>query len=103
MLLKKKKDIHLRKSFLKVEKLRLLKKYLKISILLQTPTFYKKTTRLIVSKKLLLNKLSKTKIVRRCVLTNRGRSSLRPYNISRVILRELLQFGVIPGYSKAVW
>jgi ribosomal protein S14 len=45
---------------------------------------------------------SKTKIVRRCIHTNRARGSIRPYNISRVKLRELLQFGIIPGYKKSV-
>jgi len=39
----------------------------------------------------------------RCVLNNRGRGVLRPYGISRTLMRELMQFGVIPGYSKAVW
>ena len=45
----------------------------------------------------------KTRITNRCVLNNRGRGVLRPYGISRTLLRELMQFGVIPGYSKAVW
>jgi len=47
--------------------------------------------------------ISKTKVVRRCILTNRGRSCTRPYNISRMVLRELLQFSILPGYQKAVW
>jgi len=46
---------------------------------------------------------SKTKIVRRCIINNRGRGSIRPFNISRIKLRELFQFGIIPGYKKAVW
>ena len=46
---------------------------------------------------------SKTRITNRCVLNNRGRGVLRPYGISRTLMRELMQFGVIPGYSKAVW
>lgn len=45
---------------------------------------------------------SKTRVVRRCILTNRARGSIRPYNVSRVKLRELLQFGIIPGYKKSV-
>lgn len=43
------------------------------------------------------------KIVRRCILTNRGRGITARLKISRVILREMLQFGVVPGYKKAVW
>lgn len=43
-----------------------------------------------------------TQIVRRCVLTNRSKS-IRPFKISRIAARELMGFGIIPGYSKAVW
>lgn len=50
-----------------------------------------------------VRRYSKTKIVRRCVFTNRGRAVLRPYSISRTFLRECLLFGVVPGYKKAVW
>jgi ribosomal protein S14 len=44
---------------------------------------------------------SKTRVVRRCILTNRGRGSIRPFNISRSKLRELFQYGIIPGYKKS--
>ena len=43
-----------------------------------------------------------TKIVRRCIVTNRSKS-IRPFKISRMLARELIGFGIIPGYSKAVW
>lgn len=49
------------------------------------------------------SKFSKTKIVRRCILTNRSRGSLQNFGVSRSLLRELLQFGIVPGYKKAVW
>lgn len=45
---------------------------------------------------------SKTKIRRRCVITNRSRGIQRPYNISRIKLRELMSFGILPGYKKSV-
>jgi ribosomal protein S14 len=48
-------------------------------------------------------KMSKTKIVRRCTLTHRSRVNSRRFNISRILLRELLQIGIIPGYKKSVW
>jgi ribosomal protein S14 len=35
---------------------------------------------------------SKTKITNRCVFNNRGRSVLRPYGISRMLLKDLMQF-----------
>lgn len=43
-----------------------------------------------------------TKLVRRCILTNRSKS-FRPFKVSRIVARELMGFGVIPGYTKAVW
>jgi len=53
--------------------------------------------------KMSLIRISKTKIKRRCILNNRSRTSTRKFGISRTIFRELLQFGVIPGFVKAVW
>lgn len=48
-------------------------------------------------------KESKVKIVRRCVLTNRARVSNRILGVSRMKLKEMLKFGVVPGCQKAVW
>lgn len=50
------------------------------------------------------NLYSKTKIVRYCVLTGRSRGSIRKIGgVSRVLLRDMLQLGIFPGYKKAVW
>lgn len=43
-----------------------------------------------------------TKIVRRCIITNRSKA-IRPFKISRILAREMMGFGIIPGYKKAVW
>jgi ribosomal protein S14 len=52
----------------------------------------------------LQSKHSKSRIVRRCVLTGRGRSSIRSVgNISRTALKDFFSMGLIPGYKKAVW
>lgn len=48
-------------------------------------------------------RVSKVKIRRRCVLTNRSRGVLTSYNLSRTKLRELLHIGILPGYKKSVW
>lgn len=48
-------------------------------------------------KKSILNK-----IVRRCILTNRSKS-IRSLKVSRIQAKELISFGIIPGYKKAVW
>jgi ribosomal protein S14 len=46
---------------------------------------------------------SKVKIVRRCIITGRSRSSLRQFKISRIYLRESLSLGRMPGYIKSIW
>ena len=42
-------------------------------------------------------------ITRRCLLTNRSRAIYRPFGLSRLVLRDLIQFGLLPGYTKAIW
>jgi len=100
MFIKKKKDFFFRKKNLKLEKLKMILSFL---IKKNSFKFQHKIKFLIIKKLQRINFVSKTKIVRRCILTNRGRSSTRPFNISRMVLRELLQFSILPGYQKAVW
>jgi ribosomal protein S14 len=106
MLSSKIKDIKIRKLFSKIEQKNLLNKFLFYYI----TSYYKKLkpkryllfyVNFLTKKKFSL--INKTKTTNRCVLTNRNRSVLRPYKISRVILRDLLQFGILPGFSKAAW
>jgi len=52
---------------------------------------------------LLLSKISKTKLFRNCIVTGRSRAIIRPYGISRIVLKELILFGKLPGYKKAIW
>jgi ribosomal protein S14 len=100
MLLKKKKDFFIRKKYFKKEQLFLILNFLKRKISTHTS---RKLNFLILKKLQKLPFTSKTKIKRRCILTNRGRAVIRKFNISRVILRDMLQCSIIPGYSKAVW
>lgn len=46
---------------------------------------------------------NKTKLQRRCVITNRSRVSSRLFGISRIKLRELLKDDQIPGFTRNVW
>ena len=47
---------------------------------------------------------SKSRLVRRCVLTGRGRGSIRSIgNMSRTVLKDFFSMGLAPGYKKAVW
>lgn len=43
----------------------------------------------------------KSRVVRRCILTNRGRGSQRMFLVSRICLRDLLLSGKYSGYKKA--
>jgi len=46
---------------------------------------------------------SKTLLRNRCVISGRSNSINKQYNLSRIVMREYLQLGLIPGYKKAVW
>jgi ribosomal protein S14 len=52
---------------------------------------------------LLSTKISKTKLFRNCIMTGRSRAVARPYGLSRCALKELIQFGKLPGYKKSIW
>ena len=45
----------------------------------------------------------KSKITLRCIISNRSRGNYRPFNISRIMLRDMIHLGLIPGYVKSVW
>lgn len=99
------KDNQIRKKFKHFELLFKLKSFLYKNILafLSKNSFslnYKKMIYFQILKKKKKNFL--TKIVRRCIITNRAKS-IRPFKISRILAREMIGFGIIPGYKKAVW
>lgn len=92
------KDKKLRLSFLKIEIKLKLKKFISINLLTSNFIINNKFFYLFLKKK----KSILSKIVRRCVLTNRSKS-IRSFKVSRMQSKELISFGVIPGYKKAVW
>jgi ribosomal protein S14 len=104
MLSAKIKDLKIRQKFYNAEINKNISKFLFINILNNkalSANLKKKAHVFIVN---LLNKrYSKTRIIRRCSLVNRGRVSDRKLGISRIKLREMLKSGVVPGYSKAIW
>ena len=107
MLFSKIKDLKKRKHYNKIEKNRLVKKFIVINLLSRLINNYKKEkereTFIFLLLKYKLNSNSKTKIIRRCVVTNRARSIIRPYNISRLCFKNLNKYGLIPGIQKAIW
>ena len=46
---------------------------------------------------------SKVRMRNRCKLTGRPRGYVRLFGVSRVTLREMAQFGLIPGLTKSSW
>ena len=44
-----------------------------------------------------------TRIRNRCELTGRSRAVYRRFKLSRVILRDLISVGLIPGVTKSSW
>lgn len=104
MLSLKYKDIKNRLNFNRLEINKLFYKFYFINKINDKNLDIKLKKKLIFFYLLKLNSnFSKTKLQRRCLLTNRGRVSVRNFSISRIKLREMLKFHVLPGYKKAVW
>ena len=105
MLALKAKDLKARKLFFKKAKKRVLLKFIIINILATTSKFLVNTKLKLklLNLQLKLKKTSKVRIKNRCILTNRNKGVNKYYGVSRIVMRNLLQFGIIPGYTKAVW
>ena len=106
MLSTKIRDIKIRNLFYRVEKLKKIKKFLFINLINNKKLKNSARSSLLISflkKKIKLKHKTRTRIASNCIFNGRGKSVLRPYGISRILLRDMLQFGVLPGYSKAVW
>jgi len=105
MLSSKQKDIKIRNRFYKYENLNKITKLLFIYLSsrknLKTNLKIKSTNLQKLHSKIRF--FSKIKIRARCALTNRIGGLYRPYFISRIVMRELIQFGILPGYTKSVW
>lgn len=96
------KNKKLRKKYFGIEKLKYIQKFIFIN-LLNSP---KKTKKLVPVFSMFfkdLNKISKTEIKNKCVITGRNRSVDKKYSFSRIVMLDMLRFGIIPGYKKAVW
>lgn len=98
------KDLKLRKKFKKLELKLKLQKFIRNNIL--SYLFYHQFVALhslagfeILKKK---RKRISNKFINRCILTNRSKS-IRKLKISRIKARELMSFGIIPGFKKGIW
>lgn len=96
------------KKINEIKKRQLIEKYeynSKILKVLESSLSNQSKKRAVYSINLVLHFLSRTttRINHRCRLTNRNRGVFRSYGLSRLQLRKLMQFGLVPGYKKAVW
>jgi small subunit ribosomal protein S14 len=101
------KDIKNRKNFFLNEKKKVIKKTIFINFLnLFSSQFKNKHSiflYIFIKKLKYFSNTSKTKINRRCIISNRNRAIIRPFNISRIVFKDLIYFGLLPGYKKSIW
>jgi ribosomal protein S14 len=105
MLSSKIKDSKLRQEFFILEKKLKVNKFL-ICNLLSSPNKLSSNKSIVYSqlvKSKIASRLSKIKLTNRCISSNRSKGVLRKFSLSRIIMREYLQFGLIPGFRKSVW
>lgn len=98
------KDLNNRLKFFNKETDKKISKFLFINLLNSKKTEDRKkkiVTKFFLSKR--QSNSTKTKLLRRCLLTNRSRVSSRMFGISRIKLRELLQSNQIPGFNRDIW
>jgi len=101
----KKKDLLFRKLFLKHEQRKKIYKFLFINLLTNNEKMKNSSyvRNFFLTNKKFRKCMSKTKIKNRCALSNRNGGVLKVFSISRILMREYLQQGIIPGFTKAVW
>jgi ribosomal protein S14 len=104
MLFYKLRDFNLRKNLLKKEHKIKIYKFIFFSLLNKKGKKSKGLQKiLLLSKKKYFFQCQKIKLIKRCLFNNRARGATGPLNISRLLFRNMLQHGLIPGYKKAVW
>lgn len=102
MLSSKVKDLKLRIAFKKLENFRLVNKFLFIN-LVSKPMLLSSRFNKTILKTYLMSRISKIKIKNRCILSNRNGGVNKFYNLSRISMRNMIKFGLLGGYKKAVW
>jgi ribosomal protein S14 len=110
MLFSKIKDLKLRKLFYKFEYKNKINTFIRLNLVYNASILLCNSKKLIflynslsTNKNKKLNRYSKIKIVKRCIFTNRTKNIFKTYKLSQSNLRELISFGIVPGYKKAVW
>ena len=105
MLSSKAKDLKTRQLLLEVENSKLIHKFIFRSYL-NNPLFKKRKNIFLFKylKKFSNIKIkASTRVLNKCVLSNRNQKTFSHFRTSRLVTKDLLSFGLIPGYKKAVW
>jgi len=105
MLSSKSKDLKSRQLLLQVEKQKLLYKFLLVN-LMNTPSYTKLKSLFFYKYFKKFNGIKykiSTRVLNKCILSNRNRKTFSKFKLSRLASKDLLSFGLIPGYKKAVW
>ena len=104
MLFLKKKDLKFRIFYKNIEtKIKILKfLLLRYKIDLKNDSNNKKLQiiKILLSKKIKNTKFFKSKIVKRCIITNHNKCVFSKFRVSRHIFREYALFGILPGIKK---
>jgi len=104
MLYLKNKNLKLRKLYLKKEIYLKNKKFVFVNLLNKESSNKKLIIYSFLKNKKYFSSLRlKARIKNRCLSSNTSRSVSRSFKLSRRSLKNLLSFGLVPGYKKAVW
>ncbi|MBL8087221.1 MAG: 30S ribosomal protein S14 [Chthonomonas sp.] len=49
------------------------------------------------------NRLFKTRVYNRCVVTGRAKGNIRYFGVCRQVFREMAHRGLLPGITKSSW
>jgi ribosomal protein S14 len=105
MLSSRVKDLKNRKLFSKIENNRLIYKFVYIN-LLNTKVAFPNRTYLQYKHFKRFNSLKyrvSTRLLNKCILSNRNSKTFSSYKLSRLVIKELLSFGYVFGYKKSIW
>jgi small subunit ribosomal protein S14 len=97
------KNVSFRNNFKKTEISSRVDKFLFINILNNVNLSKSASFRYLLNSLKTPKGVSKVKLKNTCVLTGRSRSVDKRMSLSRIQLRNMISFGIIPGYKKAVW
>jgi len=96
-------NLEVRKKYNSLELNKNIYKFLFINILNNNSISNKHVFRYLLNSKKFFLKISKVKIKNKCVITGRNNSVEKKMSLSRLQLRSMISFGLLPGFKKSIW